>query len=1164
MAFPTVVARNTDQQTTNSTSFVIDVPGFASRASGDIAIICVSKDDDDVMTGTFPPTGWNLGDNQVQGTAMRSFWIWRRMTGDGSDTSTITVTADSEQWKSRGWLIRGAHSSTDPVSSTVGTTTGTGVNMPALNPATWDVEDTLWLVYVGVDGGGAISAFPSGYSNTGSNTGSGISQGYGELESAAASQDPGNFTKASGEEARGYTIAIRPAPAAAPTSNDEITLLDSGEQTSAHDATSNSQNVSLSGSGNRLLVAVVQMEGASDPPPTITAATLGGVNLTSVLDAPFQVSRQHWFAIEEDDLPSNGTQSLSVTISPGRQFSVAWVLLQGTNNPLAVTDSTTNNATSGTSLNDTVEVSDENAVVLSAIYTNTDGGHSVTVDGNASGEVAQVLHDQGGGVISLFYNFLTTQTGSLTAASSFVSTNRILTSSLVVESTLGPIEGSLSGTGPAVTGSGTGTAESVGGGGGLSDIEFISLDAGDGAPPPNPRNVTVPSGTNLMIVCVHGYFINSLTGTYDEVALDVIYNDQEGEGPSDFVQMFYMLNPPVGEHALFFQGPGSGPADAYRISCLFFSGECEFQSGSTFAGSVGETNRTTSVDKSLIVGIIQGDAGPYSPVSGATELYDDSNGSYCSYRVDATAGTYAIGAQSFSAPDMVAAVFNPLETGGGDEIEAEVTVNGPSATGSGSGALQHNASATVTGPSAVASGSGALQHNASVAATGPLVNATGSASVQTNVTANVSGPAVTSSGSATVQHSAAAAITGPEVTGAGTATTAHICTIVATGPSVSATGTGLYPTFASVEVTGPVVSADGSGAVETQTTVAVTGPSVTGTGSALLHITASVAATGPSVSASGSASVANLSTVAATGPSVSATGSASVEQTASVSAVGPSVSATGSASVEHQADVSAVGPSVSSDGAADLTTFVTADVSGPGVIGQGFGVFGDAVSGQVVVTGPRVDASGSAVIPNIAVVVVQGPSLIATSIIATISNNILFISTGPSNSIESIGTTTQIASGNVQGPGNSASGSGDVMVPASVATLGPIISAAGVGSVAVPDGTVDVVGPNTTVEGAGSLATLVSWAVLGPHIFGTGNGLLPVDTELLVVGPITTASGSGQVGEVNFPGNVAVTVAAANVVVAITEAGLTVSESASQLNISLSEAGLTVTINDQQ
>lgn len=221
MAFPTVIARNTDAQNTNATSFVIDVPGFASRQSGDIAVICIVRDGSGAFTGTFPPTGYTSGDNQATSTTVRAAWFWRRMTGDGNDASTVTVTfGTSENWLSRGWLLRGCHSITNPVSSTVTGTTGTAADLPALNPATWDVEDTIWLAYVGLDGNSAVSAFPGSYGNTGSNvtsdgtTGNRVAQGYCERTNAVASEDPGAFTITSGADFRGYLIAVRPAAGA--------------------------------------------------------------------------------------------------------------------------------------------------------------------------------------------------------------------------------------------------------------------------------------------------------------------------------------------------------------------------------------------------------------------------------------------------------------------------------------------------------------------------------------------------------------------------------------------------------------------------------------------------------------------------------------------------------------------------------------------------------------------------------------------------------------------------------------------------------------------------------------------------------------------------------------------------------------------------------------
>ncbi len=212
---PTVIARNTDAQNTNSTTFVIDTPG--TPVANDLQIICVSKDDNEAPTGTFPPTGFLLGQSDISGTTNWAGWFYRWCNGS-TDPSTVTLTESSENWISRGWLIRGADPSTAPVGGTVATGTSTAANPPnVVFPG--DLGDACFvLYYVGIDGNSTFSAHPSGYTDTGSNTTTDATttnrcaQAYGELASSTAgSNDPGALTNTSNAW-KAFTIAVRGLP----------------------------------------------------------------------------------------------------------------------------------------------------------------------------------------------------------------------------------------------------------------------------------------------------------------------------------------------------------------------------------------------------------------------------------------------------------------------------------------------------------------------------------------------------------------------------------------------------------------------------------------------------------------------------------------------------------------------------------------------------------------------------------------------------------------------------------------------------------------------------------------------------------------------------------------------------------------------------------------
>lgn len=145
----------------------------------------------------------------------------------GSETGTFTVTQASAITGHAAMIllsIPGAHATTPP--EAVGSATGSAASIdpPSLNPANWDVADTLWIAVGGLgetstsgawDG---ISSGPSGYSDyfetgvTGDAVGA-VELAVAFLQSAVASVNPGTFTNdSSNTRYRAATIGIRPAP----------------------------------------------------------------------------------------------------------------------------------------------------------------------------------------------------------------------------------------------------------------------------------------------------------------------------------------------------------------------------------------------------------------------------------------------------------------------------------------------------------------------------------------------------------------------------------------------------------------------------------------------------------------------------------------------------------------------------------------------------------------------------------------------------------------------------------------------------------------------------------------------------------------------------------------------------------------------------------------
>jgi hypothetical protein len=120
-------------------------------------------------------------------------------------------------------LVSGAYSSDGlahvEMAGAVGSNTATP-NPPALNPTTWDVEDTLWIAAVSADTSRTIDVYPSNMTlrRTGDVSGGagGASLGIAMAESAAASFDPGTFTISASDDVRTTTVAVRPGAGAPP------------------------------------------------------------------------------------------------------------------------------------------------------------------------------------------------------------------------------------------------------------------------------------------------------------------------------------------------------------------------------------------------------------------------------------------------------------------------------------------------------------------------------------------------------------------------------------------------------------------------------------------------------------------------------------------------------------------------------------------------------------------------------------------------------------------------------------------------------------------------------------------------------------------------------------------------------------------------------------
>jgi len=222
MAFPTIQTVSSGTQTSNSNSWT--TPTYPSGVgAGDLLLLLVAND------GTAAPsvTGFTVLLGQSSGGAVVLTSLAKKADGSESGSFTISLTA-SEQGAWRIFRISGWHGD-DPAGpnildslDVVDTATGSpsaNPDPPSLNPANWDVEDTLWFAACGVDTSRTISVYPLPDNNTADVSGGagGATLGICSDELAQASLDPGTFTISASDDWAATTVAVRPAAGGGPS-----------------------------------------------------------------------------------------------------------------------------------------------------------------------------------------------------------------------------------------------------------------------------------------------------------------------------------------------------------------------------------------------------------------------------------------------------------------------------------------------------------------------------------------------------------------------------------------------------------------------------------------------------------------------------------------------------------------------------------------------------------------------------------------------------------------------------------------------------------------------------------------------------------------------------------------------------------------------------------
>jgi hypothetical protein len=215
LAAPVVASVTETAFGTDTTTHNVNMP--ATVNAGDLLIVLFTNDGDATV---ITPDGWSLLASNTRGTAVRLSVYYKIAAGTEGGTTVNFVTSANEQAAAQVYRITDWHGTTPPEISTAATGTSTAPNPASLNPAGWDVADTLWLAVAGQDRGdqSGTTAYPASYTD-GISTQSSVPATTGVCRThsarrvlAAASENPGAFTIPASEEWVAFTIAVRPAP----------------------------------------------------------------------------------------------------------------------------------------------------------------------------------------------------------------------------------------------------------------------------------------------------------------------------------------------------------------------------------------------------------------------------------------------------------------------------------------------------------------------------------------------------------------------------------------------------------------------------------------------------------------------------------------------------------------------------------------------------------------------------------------------------------------------------------------------------------------------------------------------------------------------------------------------------------------------------------------
>lgn len=202
-------SENSGAESSTTTTVVVTRP--ATVEAGDLGIDCVTVDGANNNTGY----GWGSSTSflVVNHGSVRTECAWWDAAGT-EDSGTVNVTLDAGTPETAAWysavFCEAADPGTTAPSGTGTSATASTVDPPSHTPAGGSAA-YLWMVILGIEGE-AITAFPSGYIDTGQQfaTGGIPRIGWGFRQNTASSEDPGTASLAGADQHTAMTINIPP------------------------------------------------------------------------------------------------------------------------------------------------------------------------------------------------------------------------------------------------------------------------------------------------------------------------------------------------------------------------------------------------------------------------------------------------------------------------------------------------------------------------------------------------------------------------------------------------------------------------------------------------------------------------------------------------------------------------------------------------------------------------------------------------------------------------------------------------------------------------------------------------------------------------------------------------------------------------------------------